>query len=437
MSEHSLERERDQWQAMADQTAMLLWITDPEGSVTGFNKTWLEWRGRPLDDELASGWLQGLHDDDVPRWHSTLTDAKNTHSHVHTHLRLRNADGVHLRVAVSGRPWRTSDGLLGGYVFSGVPESRQRPLEDLTHSTDLFRATIEALQEGVIVVDAKGRFVWVNQAAELLLGLQDGHWTGEHYILNTSELDVVDEHGRPVPVEDRPSVVAQRTGKPVSHQTLAWHVQDGGLRWFSVNSRPLQDTKGEVIAVVTSFLDVTAQKHATDNARHEARHDALTGLVNRWGLRDSARTVMERTPRQGSDVALLYCDLDHFKQFNDSLGHAGGDELLQIVAARINGAVRSSDVVARIGGDEVVVILDEVHGIDGAMTAAEKVRASVSRAVTIRGREIVPHLSIGVALLPSFDDFDETLNRADEAMYAAKEAGRNRCVTLDDSSGQR
>jgi diguanylate cyclase (GGDEF)-like protein len=136
-------------------------------------------------------------------------------------------------------------------------------------------------------------------------------------------------------------------------------------------------------------------------------------------------------------VALLYCDLDHFKQFNDSLGHAGGDELLQIVAARINGAVRSSDVVARIGGDEVVVILDEVHGIDGAMTAAEKVRASVSRAVTIRGREIVPHLSIGVALLPSFDDFDETLNRADEAMYAAKEAGRNRCVTLDDSSGQR
>ena len=85
-----------------------------------------------------------------------------------------------------------------------------------------------------------------------------------------------------------------------------------------------------------------------------------------------------------------------------------------------------------MGGDEVVVILDEVHGVGGAMIAAEKVRASVSRPVTIRGREIVPHLSIGVALLASFEDFDETLNRADEAMYAAKEAGRNRCVTLDD-----
>jgi diguanylate cyclase (GGDEF)-like protein len=183
-------------------------------------------------------------------------------------------------------------------------------------------------------------------------------------------------------------------------------------------------------AVVTSFLDVTAQKHAADSARHEARHDALTGLVNRWGLRDVVRQVLDRSPRRGDDVALLYCDLDNFKQVNDRFGHAVGDALLQEVARRIQASTRSGDIVARIGGDEVVVVLDAVHGLQAATLVAEKIRNDVARPITLRSTTVIPHLSIGVALLPDYEAFDDALNLADEAMYAAKAAGRNRVVTL-------
>jgi PAS domain S-box-containing protein len=236
---------------------------------------------------------------------------------------------------------------------------------------DLYRATIEALQEGVVVSDADGRFLTVNEAAARYIGQPRASLIGNDLTIRTHSLEVIDENGALVPAEERPTATARRQRSPVSGQLLGWPVQGRGLCWFSVNSRPLLSSEGSVTAVVTSFLDVTAQKHAADNARHEARHDALTGLVNRWGLRDVVRQVLERTPRQGEEVALLYCDLDKFKDVNDSLGHAAGDELLREVAQRVRTCVRSSDIVARIGGDEVVAVLDGVSGLEGAMTAAE------------------------------------------------------------------
>lgn len=421
----------DQWRAMADHAPALLWVTDPAGTATEFNQTWLQWRGRTVDQELGDGWLEGLHTEDLGAWTQLLDAATSGHEHVRAVLRIRGANDEHLPVSVAGHPWFTSTGELGGFVFAGQMSGQSAPLDALTGGSDLFQSTIEALQEGVVVISVEGRFLFANTAAEGFLGIDRDGWRGQHLKDLIADLDVIDEHGTPVPADQRPSFVTLRTGQPVSARLLAWHIRGNGLRWFSVNSRPLLNIGGHATAVATSFLDVTAQKHEADNARHEARHDALTGLVNRWGLRDMARSVLERKPRQGTDVALLYCDLDDFKRVNDSLGHAGGDELLQLLAARIRQAVRASDVVARLGGDEVVVILDEVNGLPGALVTAEKIRAAVARPATVRGVVVTPRVSIGVAILDAFTNFDEALNRADEAMYVAKEAGRDRVVTLD------
>jgi diguanylate cyclase (GGDEF)-like protein/PAS domain S-box-containing protein len=421
--------ERDRWQAMADQADCLLWISDVDGVFTGFNAAWLKWRGRQEFQEVASGWLDGLHPDDQQFWMTTFTTHLHRREPFTAQIRLRRADGAYGLVTTSARPWFEADGQFAGFVGTGQIDSAQ-PAPDPDQDGDLYRATIDALQEGVVVTDANGRYLTVNDAAAQLLGSTKQDLIRSD-LRSTGRLDVVDENGAPVPYHRRPPVVARRTRHPVSGRLLGWHVPDQGLRWFSVNSRPLLSPEGSVTAVVTSFLDVTVQKHAADNARHEARHDALTGLVNRWGLRDVVRLVLERTPRQGEQVALLYCDLDNFKEVNDTFGHAAGDALLREVARRIKACVRSADIVARIGGDEVVAVLDGVNGLAGAMTAAEKVRSGVARPVPTVAPSFVPHLSIGVAILPSFEDFDETLNRADEAMYAAKAAGRNRVLTLD------
>lgn len=424
----ALVQDRDRWQAMADQSPALLWITDADGEVCGFNRSWLSWRGRRLDEERGGGWREALHPEDAPFWESHFQLHLRQRRPFTTTVRLRSANGHFVTVTVSARPWPTSDATFGGYVCAGQTESSE---VTLTPSGDLYKATIEALQEGVVVTDERGLFIWVNEAARGYLNLHGRDVLGRELTTETGDIDVIDEQGRPMPSAQRPTATSRRTRKPVSSSMLGWHVGDLGLRWFTVNSRTLLGEDGQVTAVVTSFLDVTAQKHAADNARHEARHDALTGLVNRWGLPDVVREVLERTPRRGEDVALAYCDLDNFKTVNDSLGHAAGDELLRLVAARTRDRVRSSDVVARIGGDEIVIVLDGVDGLAGAMAAAEKVRASIARPGLIRGHLITPHVSIGVALLPSLDSLDETLARADEAMYEAKAAGRNRVVTLD------
>lgn len=422
--------ERDRWQAMADHAADLLWITDALGDFTGFNAAWLRWRGRKIHQEVGPGWLDGLHPDDHSGWLTTFSEHFEQRCPFETQIRLARADGHYKLVTVSARPWSEADGEFAGFVGS-VRIEAPPPALDPTRNADLYRATIEALHEGVVVTDGQGRFLTVNEAAALFLGHPRASLIGNELSTCTASLDMVDEHGVSVPFEQRPTVTARRSRHPVSGQLLGWHVPGRGLRWFSFNSRPLLSPEGSVTAVVTSFLDVTVQKHAADNARHEARHDPLTGLVNRWGLRDVVRQVLDRTPRQGDHVALLYCDLDNFKEVNDRLGHAAGDELLRNVAQRIRSCVRSGDIVARIGGDEVVAVLDEVDGLAGALAAADKVRLAVARPCALTNATVEPHLSIGVALLPSFDDFDSALNRADEAMYAAKAQGRNRVISLD------
>lgn len=423
-------QDRDRWQAMADQADCLLWITDIHGQLTGFNAAWLRWRGRDPQREVGTGWLDGVHPDDLQLWQTIFKRHFERRQPFATQFRLRRADGEYGLMSVSARPWHEVDGTFGGFVGRCELEA---PLtaSDSGPTEDLYRTTIEALQEGVTVSDAQGRFITVNEAAAVFLGKDRDALIGLDTGLCTSHLDVIDEHGVAVPADQHPTITARRTRRPVSGSILGWHTDGLDLRWFSVNSRPLLTPEGDLTAVVTSFMDVTAQKHAADNARHEARHDALTGLVNRWGLRDVVRGVLERTPRRGEQVALLYCDLDNFKEVNDTFGHAAGDELLSEVAHRIRSCVRSGDVVARIGGDEVVAVLDAVTDLDGALVAAQKVLAAVARPCTLGTAVVVPQLSIGVAMLPSFGEFDETLNRADEAMYAAKAAGRNRVMTLD------
>lgn len=423
--------ERDRWQAMADQAHSPVWITDATGEVTGFNRAWLTWRGRSLEAELNGGWRDGLHPDDLHFFTDSVRDHLPDRTSMRVQIRLRESTGLFTPVVVTGDPWHEADGTFGGFAFAAVPVAADQQPWHPTSTNDLYEATIEALQEGVVVTDEDGRLLAINEAASILLGLDRERVLGQLQADAVAHIEVIDEGGHPVPATLLPTAVARRTRRPVSGALLAWHVGDMGLRWFTVNSRPLLTEESAVTAVVTSFLDVTAQKHAADNARHEARHDALTGLVNRWGLLDVVRKVVERAPRTGEDVALAYCDVDNFKGVNDSLGHAAGDELLRTVAGRIKATVRSSDIVARVGGDEVVVVMDDVDGLSSALTVAEKIRANVARPISLRGQEITPHLSVGVAMLPSIDDFDEALNRADEAMYAAKAAGRNRVMTFD------
>ena len=424
--------EADRWRAMANRHPALLWVSDTTGMCTEFNESWLTWRGRTVAEEFGTGWLAGVHPDDSDACMSTYLSHFAQRTPFEMTYRLQRADGEYREILDAGAPWYLSDGEFAGFVGSCLDiTDHLADARRLAESQELYSATVAGLHEGVIVTNGEGIVLSVNPAAVELLGVEPADLIDKPLLGLAERVPIMDLSGRMLEIHERPSAVVQRTGESVCDVVIGWWLH-GELRWHNVNSRPLRQCDSDrIFAVVTSFVDITEQKHAADNARYQARHDELTGLVNRWGLRDQVRQVLERSPRHGTQVALAYCDLDNFKHVNDSLGHSAGDELLRMVATRMATCVRSGDVVARVGGDEVVVVLAGVTGIDDAVAAAEKVRLAVGTPVRIAGATVRPRLSIGVTMLPSLECLDHSLHCADEAMYAAKAAGRDRVATSD------
>jgi len=181
-----------------------------------------------------------------------------------------------------------------------------------------------------------------------------------------------------------------------------------------------------VVAAVHSQTMAELAEHATMQMSFKAERDFLTGLPNRALLTDRLAQSIALAQRHGKRVALMYLDLDHFKDINDSLGHSVGDQLLQSVAKRLEGCVRHSDTVSRQGGDEFVVLLSEVEAAQDAPLAAEKFIKAMAEPHLIGGHRLNVTLSIGISLYPDDgEDAEAVLTNADTAMYHAKRGGRN------------
>ncbi|APV52399.1 hypothetical protein BWI17_10610 [Betaproteobacteria bacterium GR16-43] len=177
---------------------------------------------------------------------------------------------------------------------------------------------------------------------------------------------------------------------------------------------------------MTAIRDIRDRKEAEARIQFLAHHDTLTGLPNRALLMDRLEFILAAAQRRGNFVAILFIDLDNFKTVNDSLGHAAGDALLRVVANRIEDALRSADVVSRLGGDEFLVVLPELEHEQDAVMVAEKLIASVSETVPMEGQSLSVSPSIGISLYPRDGTTVEALiKNADAAMYLAKERGRS------------
>ena len=185
----------------------------------------------------------------------------------------------------------------------------------------------------------------------------------------------------------------------------------------------------KALSYVTTVTDMSAFKHAEDQLRHLALHDPLTGLVNRTVLLDRLDHALAACRRTGGRLALLFIDLDRFKYINDSLGHAVGDELLRRVASRLKNAIREEDTLARMGGDEFVVLLKDVSSASAAAQVAVKLGRKLHQPYRIGNQELTVTMSLGISLYPdNGEDGATLLQHADTAMYRAKEGGRNRYV---------
>ena len=205
---------------------------------------------------------------------------------------------------------------------------------------------------------------------------------------------------------------------------------DGGYHWVDGNAKPYIDADGNPDGLIAALRIVDDQVDAEQRLDRLARFDVLTGLPNRAEVIGRLESVLAQPRSPGSDLGMLFCDVDHFKTINDTLGHAAGDAVLSTLSARISESIRQGDTVGRMGGDEMVVLLPGVHSLDEVARIAEKIRCRAAEPIPYDGTNIQATLSIGATVSTPGESANAVMARADEAMYQAKQAHRNTVVRI-------
>ena len=349
----------------------------------------------------------------------------------------RHRDGHDLTVRVSASPLREGNTVVGASaIVQDITEQRQT-----SDQLELERTRLTEAEK----IGQMGSWEWDCVADEIT-------WSAQLYRLfglDRDEFDAnLEAYSALVHPDDRPAferylerIIATRRFEPLEHRITR---PDGTVRHVFVRGEVLVDDRGDVVRMVGTSVDITDQKVAESVLKesqealaHQALHDALTGLPNRTLLSDRLRQALHRARRNGSQIALLFLDIDRFKLVNDSLGHGAGDELLMQISGRLDSALRPADTVARFGGDEFAVLCEDVQREQDGIAMAERIMSSMNRPFDLAGREVFVTASVGVAVSAHAGSAENLLRDADVAMYRAKERGRGRYELFDAAMRQR
>jgi diguanylate cyclase (GGDEF)-like protein/PAS domain S-box-containing protein len=307
--------------------------------------------------------------------------------------------------------------------FHEMKQLTRRTQQQLATTHHRFKALLQSAGEGVLGLEADGSISFANRRAALILDSDATGLTGSNimrYLVEASDAGQDQEVQQPVPrVLQLVSLFNDK-----QYDSSRWQTRQGKSFFVEYSCEPVDAPGGERSGAVVVFQDITKRREDEARLSHLANFDNLTDLANRAFFNHSLRREITRAERRGSQLAVMYIDMDRFKYFNDSLGHAGGDELLQSVASRLLESVREVDVVARLGGDEFAIILTDLQSAENATRVAETIQAAVAEDLVIQGKQINPSVSIGIATSGvDGKTVDSLLQAADTALYAAKNQG--------------
>jgi diguanylate cyclase (GGDEF)-like protein/PAS domain S-box-containing protein len=306
------------------------------------------------------------------------------------------------------------------------PTGKQQLFADehtLADEMDRAQLTLDAIGDAVLTTDISGKVNYLNPLAEAMTGWSRSEALGLPLLAVLNIKDA--ETGQ---AAENPALRAIKENHAVNLlKDCVLIRKDGRVIHIEDSCAPIHGSDGETMGAVMVFRDVSQSRLMTERLVHLAEHDLLTELPNRSKLKDRLSQALGLAQRNHKLVALLFLDLDHFKNINDSLGHAVGDKLLQSIALRLSSCVRCTDTVSRHGGDEFVILLPEVEKANDAAQVAQMLRDAFAWPHLVDGNELYISFSIGISIFP--DDgvgADTLIQNADTAMYHAKKCGRER-----------
>ena len=265
---------------------------------------------------------------------------------------------------------------------------------------------------GIMTLDTKSNIEYVNEEALNIFGYKSSELVNTNFstLIHSTDMDYLKQF--------------VKTEKSSFHSVITGIHKDNSAFPIELNISSKKLNQTYIYTVI--IRDITEIKKNEERLNHQAYFDSLTGIPNRTLFLDRSEIALNQAKRSNEGLAVIYIDLDEFKELNDTLGHDAGDVMLKAVAQRFINCARKSDTVSRRGGDEFTILMPRIINIEDAVKLAERILLSNKNAISIKEKMVFPKTSIGISIYPCDGDSIETLiNNADKAMYYAKESGKN------------
>ncbi len=414
-AQEQLQASEERFLTLAGALPSIVWAATPAGELDYISERFRENTGLAPERVHGEAWVEVMHPGDLPavmqNWQACLQSGNTFESK----YRIRQADGSYRWYLGRGLAQRNSAGKIVRWVGVSMDIHQQVMAEQaVLESKQRYKSLFNGNPLPMWTYDPQTlRFLSVNEAAAHTYG----HSSEEFLRMRVTDL---------YPREEMAGL---------SHAELAAHWgmllgrvrhrrKDGSLFWAEVAEHTIRE--GEIATHLVVAQDISERVRLHEELQRRVNHDPLTGLPNRTLLKDRFQQAVSRANRHGRKVALMAIDFDRFKQINDTFGHQTGDEFLVAGAYRIRARLRESDTLARISGDEFMVIAEEIEGLDSGAKVAQGLIDTLQVPIEVGDIELQPTISVGLALYPDDgSDLDVLMRRADYGLYEAKRSGRN------------
>lgn len=428
-AEENRRTSEDRLRLLLDSTSEGIYGVDTEGICTFVNKSFLNMLGYESEDQVVGKAIHPLIHHTYPdgrpypkeACHVRLSTIEGKTTYVDGEVHWR-ADGSSFPVEYRSHPMYNEGQLIGAVVsFSDITD-RKHSETALKESEERLRLALSAAHQGWFDLDLAGNTLNVSPEFARMLGYEPDQFDSSRadWLMNTHP-------------EDHPALTFALENSLKESQPFVmeyrYKTRSGNWLWLRSIGQAVQwNASGQASRMIGIHTDITQAKQYEQQLRHIAHHDAITGLPNRVLLADRLKQAMAQARRRGNRLAVAYLDIDGFKAVNDTHGHAIGDKLLALFAIRVKEVLRDGDTLARLGGDEFVAVLIDLPDVDASMPMLSRILETASQPVEVGELRLNVSVSIGVTFYPQPDDLDpdQLLRQADQAMYQAKQAGKNR-----------